>query len=77
MEAPYGYEDWERATRRVPDQASRLDRDTHRLGRPRRARPWIALAVGLLVIAALAAILTAGGGPNSNEAGDGYVVDSP
>lgn len=76
MEAPYGYEEWDRAARRAPDQASRLDHDPHRLGRPRRARPWIAVAIGGVVVLAFVALMITGGGDNS-ESPPGVVVEGP
>lgn len=69
MSAPYGWEQGERMRRLPPDQDQRLDRDPHGIGRPRRARPWIAVALGLLVIAVFLVLLASGGGENSDEIG--------
>jgi hypothetical protein len=76
MSSPWGLENAQRVTA-PPDQDSRLDRDPHHVGRPRRARAWIAVAIGVLVIAAFVAIVATGAGVNSNEPDDGYVVDTP
>ena len=64
-----GWENFERASRPSPDQEQRLDRDRHRLGKPRRARPWIAVAVGVAVVVAFVVLLATGGGDNNGPAG--------
>ena len=69
MSAPYGWEQGERMRRLPPDQDQRLDHDPHGLGRSRRARPWIAVAIGLVVLVAFVVLLASGGGDNSDEIG--------
>lgn len=58
-----------------PDQEQRLRRDEHGLGRPRRARPWIAVAIAALVVGAFVVIVATGGGEDSPSPGGS--VDSP
>jgi hypothetical protein len=64
--------------RHHPDTASRLHRDEHGNGRARRARPWIAAAVGVAIVAVFVALLLTDGeevGEDSPPGGAPPIVD--
>lgn len=73
----FGGEELQRHARGVPDQGQRLDHDPHGVGRRRRSRPVIAVAVGAALVALFVVILAMGGGENSPSPGGGIVVEGP
>lgn len=59
---------YEHHARVAPDQEQRLERPSHDFDRPRMMRPWIAVAMLVVVLAAFVLLVTLDSGSSNNPA---------